>query len=52
MSDSKTQDTHIDPSPSAPKRAWSAPKLEEVDYAETEVGAGGPNPTDFTTYAS
>lgn len=41
-------------SPEAPaeKRPWHVPKLEEVDYTETQVGAVGPYISDFTTYAS
>ena len=41
-------------SPDAPaeKRPWHAPKLEEVDYTETQVGAVGPYISDFTTYHS
>lgn len=38
--------------PTEGKRAWKAPTIEALDYADTEAGSGAPNPVDFATYAS
>lgn len=37
---------------SAAKRTWTAPTIEEIDYAQTEAAYGVPGGADFGIYTN